>query len=64
MKGFEMQSTTEKTYLSNQILKALPLPLSGNGEIKIKIHSDRGETNWLTIDPQTMAKIEMCLIPD
>jgi hypothetical protein len=59
-----MQSTTEKTYLSNQILKALPLPLSDNGEIKIKIHSDRGETNWLTIDPQTMAKIEMCLIPD
>jgi hypothetical protein len=64
MKGFKMQATTEKTYLSNQILKALPLPLPDNGEIKIKIHSDKGETNWLTIDPETMSKIERCLIPD
>lgn len=61
-----MKSSTEKTYLSNQILKALPLPLEDNknGEIKIKIHSDRGETNWLTIDPETMSKIERCLISD
>jgi len=61
-----MQVTTEKTYLSNQILKALPLPLDGdqNGEIKIKIHSDRGETNWLNITPAIMRKIEFYLLED
>jgi len=35
-----------------------------NGEIKIKIHSDRGETNWLNITPKIMRKIEFYLLED
>jgi len=61
-----MRSIITKSYIANQILKALPLPLDGdqNGEIKIKIHSDRGETNWLNITPKIMRKIEFYLLED
>lgn len=61
-----MDSIIAKSYIANQILKALPLPLDGdhNGEIKIKIHSDRGETNWLNITPAIMQKIEFYLPED
>jgi hypothetical protein len=45
-------------------VKALPFPLDtdANGEIRIKIHSDKGETNWLTISPEIMRKIEFYLL--
>ena len=61
-----MDSIIAKSYIANQILKALPLPLEDNhnGEIKIKIHSDRGETNWLNITPKIMGKIEFYLLED
>ena len=61
-----MESIIAKSYIANQILKALPLPLDGgqNGEIKIKIHSDRGETNWINITPAIMRKIEFYLLED
>jgi len=61
-----MRSIITKSYIANQILKALPLPLDGdqNGEIKIKIHSDRGETNWLNVTPAIMRKIEFYLLED
>jgi len=61
-----MKSIIAKSYIANQILKALPLPLEDNknGEIKIKIHTDRGETNWLNITPAIMRKIEFYLLED
>jgi hypothetical protein len=51
-------------YINGQILKACPFPLhSGdNGQIKIKIHSERGETNWLNLTPEQLKKIELVLL--
>ena len=59
-----MQSIIQKTYIQGQLVKALPFPLDtdGNGEIRIKIHSEKGESNWLTITPQIMRKIEFYLL--
>ena len=59
-----MKSMIQKTYIQGQLVKALPFPLDtdGNGEIKIKIHSEKGESNWLTISPQIMRKIEFYLL--
>ncbi len=51
-------------YVNAQILRACPLPLAGgeNGQIKLKIHSERGETNWLNITPEQLKKIELVLL--
>lgn len=59
-----MQTIIQKTYIQGQLVKALPFPLDtdANGEIRIKIHSDKGETNWLTISPEIMRKIEFYLL--
>lgn len=59
-----MKSMIQKTYIQGQLVKTLPFPLDtdGNGEIRIKIHSDNGESNWLTISPQIMRKIEFYLL--
>ena len=59
-----MKSIIQKTYIQGQLVKALPFPLDpdANGEIRIKIHSDNGESNWLTISPQIMRKIEFYLL--
>ena len=59
-----MQSIIQKTYIQGQLVKALPFPLDTdeNGEIRIKIYSEKGESNWLTISPQIMRKIEFYLL--
>ena len=59
-----MKSMIRKTYIQGQLVKALPFPLDtdANGEITIKIHSEKGESNWLTISPQVMRKIEFYLL--
>ena len=52
------------TYIESQFEKACPLPLypeNKNGQIKIKIHSERGESNWLNITAQQMIDIETLL---
>jgi hypothetical protein len=55
-------------YIENQLFRALPYPLleenSGddkNGQIKLKIHTIRGETNWLNVNPEQMRQIEFIL---
>jgi hypothetical protein len=55
-------------YIDAQLFKALPYPLthsnSGddrNGQIKLKIHTIRGETNWLNVSPEQMREIETIL---
>jgi hypothetical protein len=57
------------TYTEAQIFRAAPYPLTQentaehmNGQIKIKIHSPRGETNWLNITPDQLKKIELLLL--
>lgn len=59
-----MSDQTSINYVNAQILRACPLPLhtGDNGQIKIKIHSERGETNWLNITPEQLKKIELALL--
>ena len=55
-------------YIENQLFKALPYPLNDdnssdnkNGQIRLKIHTIRGETNWLNVSPEQMRQIEAVL---
>ena len=55
-------------YIENQLFKALPYPLNDdnssdnkNGQIRLKIHTIRGETNWLNVSPYQMREIETIL---
>ena len=55
-------------YIETQLFKALPYPLNDdnssddkNGQIKLKIHTIRGETNWLNVSPDQMRQIEQIL---
>ena len=55
-------------YIDTQLFKALPYPLTDdnsnddkNGQIMLKIHTIRGETNWLNVSPDQMRQIEAVL---
>lgn len=55
-------------YIETQLFKALPYPLNDNnssddknGQISLKIHTIRGETNWLNVSPDQMRQIEAVL---
>ena len=55
-------------YIDAQLFKALPFPLNNNnsgddknGQIRLKIHTIRGETNWLNVSPDQMREIETIL---
>jgi len=57
---FTSEYETYYNYLSNQFMKACPLPLldEGNGQIMIKIHSEKGESNWINVSARQMKLIE------
>ena len=55
-------------YIDTQLFKALPYPLTDdnsndykNGQIRLKIRTIRGETNWLNVSPEQMREIEAIL---
>lgn len=50
-------------YMDSQLLQVAPLPvLSGNnGQFKIKVISDKGQTNWLNVTSEQFKKIENIL---
>ena len=55
-------------YIETQLFRALPYPLNHsnavdekNGQIRIKIRTIRGETNWLNVSPDQMREIEQIL---
>ena len=55
-------------YIETQLFKALPYPLTDdnsnddkNGQIRLKIRTIRGETNWLNVNPEQMRQIETVL---
>ena len=55
-------------YIENQLFRALPYPLTDdnsnddkNGQIRLKIRTIRGETNWLNVNPEQMREIEAIL---
>ena len=56
------------TYIETQFFKVAPFPLNDesqadhlNGQIKLKVRSRRGETNWLNITPDQFKQIEKLL---
>ena len=54
----------EYKYMNAQLIKALPLPPQDCGQIKIKLHSELGQSNWLNITPYQLRKIELALLED
>ena len=60
MSDYESEYDIYYNYLSNQFMKACPLPLleGGNGQIRIKIHSEKGESNWINVSARQMKRIE------
>jgi len=55
-------------YIDAQLFKAIPMPLNDrnsaddrNGQIKLKIHTQHGQTNWLNVSPDQMREIEQIL---
>ena len=51
------------TYIESQFYTVAPLPvLSGdNGQFRLKITSERGETKWISITPEEFKAIERVL---
>ena len=55
-------------YIETQFFKVAPFPLNEksqaehlNGQISIRVHSKRGETNWINITPDQFKQIEKLL---
>lgn len=55
---------TAQRYIESQLEAIAPFPVGSpqNGVMAIKIHSSRGETNWLAITPETFKKLEIILL--
>jgi hypothetical protein len=51
-------------YIEAQLIKAIPLPPQMCGQIKIKLYSEKGQSNWLNITPDQLKKIELTLLED
>ena len=54
-------------YIANEFIVVAPFPLGEdslkeNGQIKIKLHSERGETRWLNVTPEQVSMIEKVLL--
>lgn len=54
----------QQKYIEAQLIKAVPLPPQDCGQIKIKLYSELGQSNWLNITPETLKKIELALLED
>jgi hypothetical protein len=54
----------QQKYIEAQLIKAIPLPPQDCGQIKIKLYSELGQSNWLNISPSTLKKIELALLED
>jgi hypothetical protein len=54
----------EQKYIEAQLIKALPLPPENCGQVKVKLYSELGQSNWLNITPYQLRKIELALLED
>jgi hypothetical protein len=54
----------EYKYMEAQLIKAIPLPPQDCGQIKVKLYSELGQSNWLNITPSQLKKIELALLED
>lgn len=52
---------TAPEYITAQLLNLSPVPIDKAGQIRIKIHSELGKTNWLNISKEQLTKIEAIL---
>jgi hypothetical protein len=55
------------TYIANEFIVVAPFPLGEdslkeNGQIMLKLHSERGETKWLNVTPEQVSMIEKILL--
>ena len=60
-----MKTDTELQYIEAQLLRTCPMPVqpdNGNGQLRLKLHSERGESNWLNITPEQFKAIELVLL--
>lgn len=53
-----------RRYLDDQLLQFAPVRLENCGQIKLKLHSKNGETNWLNITAEQARAIEFILVPE
>ena len=51
-------------YLEQQLFKVAPLPIleGNNGQVRLKLISPQGKTNWLNITPKQHAELEKILL--
>jgi len=60
------EKNTRLNYISNQLITVSPFPVGDeqNGQFKIKLHSERGESKWLNITPQQFKQLEAVLLEE
>ena len=60
------EKETRLNYVGNQMIKVCPFPVFGgeNGQIKLKLHSECGDSNWLNITPEQFKLIERVLLEE
>lgn len=56
----------DTNYISNEMMVVAPFPLgedsvTKNGQIKLKLYSERGQSKWLNISPEQFSLIEQVL---
>lgn len=59
-----MQVDPKWRYIQSEMLAVCPLPVDGkerNGDLRLRIRSERGETKWLTISEKQFKMIEEVL---
>ena len=51
------------SYINAQMIRVMPFPIDSgnNGQVKIKMQSECGVTNWLNISPEQAKQIERIL---
>ena len=53
-------------YIEQQLIRVAPFPVheNDNGQLRLKLHSARGETHWLNITPEQFKRIEEILLSE
>ena len=52
---------SQSNYTMNQLLKLCPVSTDKAGQVKLKLHSELGETNWINISKDQLHRIETIL---
>lgn len=52
---------SQSKYIEAQLLQLCPVSTDKAGQVKLKLHSELGETNWINISKEQLHKIESIL---